>query len=44
MCLSDKMWKPNPISNCGEEGFKEEIMRNEDDEECQDYLKEIGVK
>ena len=29
--------------SCGHEGFKEDMQHNEDDEECQEYLKDIGV-
>lgn len=28
---------------CGHEGFKEDMKHGEDDKECQDYLKQIGV-
>jgi len=28
---------------CGHEGFKEEMPHNEDSEECQEYLKDIGA-
>ena len=29
---------------CGHEGFAEEMEHNEDDQECQNYLKDIEVK
>ena len=28
---------------CGHEGFKEDMPHNEDDKECQEYLKDIGI-
>ena len=28
---------------CGHEGFAENMQHNEDDSECQEYLKDIGV-
>ena len=34
-------WYSCPI--CGHEGFKEDMKHGEDDKECQEYLKEIGV-
>jgi hypothetical protein len=29
---------------CGHEGFKEDMQHGEDDKECQEYLKDIGVE
>ena len=29
---------------CGHEGFLDEMGHNEDDEECQEYLKDIGYE
>jgi hypothetical protein len=29
---------------CGHEGFIDEMKHNEEDEECQEYLHDIGVK
>ncbi|MDO8526765.1 MAG: hypothetical protein Q7T03_03645 [Deltaproteobacteria bacterium] len=29
---------------CGQEGFKQEMQHNESNEECQEYLRELGVK
>ena len=34
-----ELWYSCPI--CGHEGFLEDMKHNEDDEECQKYLKEI---
>lgn len=34
-------WFSCPI--CGHEGFKEDMKHNENNAECQDYLKDIGV-
>jgi hypothetical protein len=34
-------WFYCPI--CGHEGFKEDMEHGEDNEECQEYLKDIGV-
>ena len=36
-----ELWHYCPI--CGHEGFLEDMAHNEDDEECQEYLKEIGA-
>ena len=43
MMNGDKLeqWFTCPI--CGHEGFKEDMEHAEDDEECTEYLKEIGV-
>jgi hypothetical protein len=35
-------WHSCPI--CGHEGFSEDMAHNEDDEECQQYLEESGLK
>lgn len=44
MMNGDKLeqWYSCPI--CGHEGFKEDMTHNEDNPECQEYLKDIGVK
>ncbi len=34
-------WHTCPI--CGHEGFKEDMQHNEDNIECQEYLKELGI-
>jgi hypothetical protein len=34
-------WFSCPI--CGHEGFKKDMEHGEDNEECQEYLKDIGV-
>ena len=36
-----ELWHNCPI--CGHEGFLEDMPHNEDDEECQEFLKEIGA-
>lgn len=36
-----ELWYNCPI--CGHEGFLEDMQHGEDDEECQEYLKDIGA-
>lgn len=43
MMNGDKLeiWYTCP--NCGHEGFKEDMLHSEDDDDCREYLEQIGV-
>ena len=36
-----EIWYSCPY--CGHEGFKEDLLHNPEDEDCTEYLKQIGV-
>lgn len=38
----DKIERWFSCPECGHEGFKEEMQHSEDDEDCQEYLKQIN--
>lgn len=44
MMNGDKLESFYSCSNCGWEGFKEEMAHNKDDKDCQEYLQQIGVE
>jgi hypothetical protein len=43
MMNGDKLESFYSCPECGHEGFKDEILHNEDNAECTRYLKDIGV-
>jgi hypothetical protein len=43
MMNGDKLESFYVCAICGHEGFKEDMQHNEDDEECQEYLKEMNL-
>lgn len=44
MLNGDKLESFYSCPICGHEGFAEEMDHNDDNEECQQYLKDIGLK
>lgn len=44
MLNGDKLESFYSCPQCGHEGFKEDMEHNEEDKDCQEYLKDIGVK
>ena len=44
MLNGDKIEQWFNCPQCGHEGFKEDMQHGEDNKDCQEYLKEIGVK